>query len=116
VFVLVLAFVGWAVCAAIIGIGMTISSQMNALVAHAIGAPVVFALISLFYFKRFRNTTPIQTAVIFLAFVILMDFFVMAFAILRSFEMFASVVGTWIPFVLIFLSTYVTGMYVTKMR
>jgi hypothetical protein len=116
VLVLVLAFVGWAVCAAIIGIGMTISSQMNALIAHAIGAPVVFALISLFYFKRFRFTTPLQTAVIFLAFVILMDFFVVAFIIMRSFEMFASMLGTWIPFLLIFLSTYATGMYVTKMR
>jgi hypothetical protein len=115
-FVLVLAFVGWAVCAAIVGIGMIVSSQMNALVAHAIGAPIVFALISLFYFKRFRYTTPIQTAMIFLAFVILMDFFVVAFAIMRSFEMFASVLGTWLPFVMIFLSAYATGMYVTKMR
>lgn len=116
VFVLVLAFVGWAICAAIIGIGMTVSSQMNALIAHAIGAPIVFALISLFYFKRLRYTTPLQTAVIFLAFVILMDFFVVAFAIMRSFEMFTSALGTWIPFVLIFLSTYATGMYVAKMR
>jgi hypothetical protein len=114
--VLVLAFIGWAVCAAIIGIGMTVSSQMNALIAHAVGAPIVFALISLFYFKRFRYTTPIQTAVIFLSFVILMDFFVVAFAIMRSFEMFASVLGTWIPFLLIFLSTYATGTYVTKLR
>jgi hypothetical protein len=116
VFVLVLAFVGWAVCAAILGIGMTVSSQMNALIAHAIGAPIVFALVSLFYFKRFRYTTPIQTALIFLAFVILMDFFVVAFTIMRSLEMFASVLGTWIPFVLIYLPTYATGMYVTKTR
>lgn len=114
--ILALAFVGWAVCAAIIGIGMVVSSQMSALIAHAIGAPVVFGLISLFYFKRFRYTTPLQTALIFLAFVFLMDFFVMAFAILRSFEMFASVLGTWVPFGLIFLSTYSTGRYVVKMR
>jgi hypothetical protein len=108
--ILVLAFVGWAICAAIIGVGMTVSSQMNALIAHAIGAPIVFAMISLFYFKKFNYTTPIQTAVIFLAFVVLMDFFVMAFAIMRSFAMFTSVLGTWIPFVLIFLSTYATGI------
>jgi hypothetical protein len=50
-FVLVLAFVGWGVCAAIIGIGMSVWSQMNALVVHVIGAPIVFALISLFYFR-----------------------------------------------------------------
>jgi transcriptional regulator of nitric oxide reductase len=93
---------------------MVVSSQMNALIAHAIGAPVVFGLISLFYFRRFGYTTPLQTALIFLAFVFLMDFFVMAFAILKSFEMFTSVLGTWIPFVLIFLSTYATGLCMTK--
>jgi hypothetical protein len=114
--ILVLAFVGWAACAAIIGIGMAVSSQINALIAHAIGAPIVFALISLFYFRRFGYTTPIQTAVIFLTFVFLMDFFVVAFVIMRSFEMFTSVLGTWIPFVLIFLSTYATGLYAARKR
>jgi hypothetical protein len=29
----------------------------------------------------------------------------------RSFAMFASVLGTWIPFALIFLSTYLVGWY-----
>jgi hypothetical protein len=114
--VLVLAFAGWAACAVIIEIGMAVSSQVNAMIAHAIEAPIVFALISSLYFKRFGYTTPIQTAMIFLTFVILMDFFVVAFAIMRSFEMFASTLGTWIPFVLIFLSTYATGLYVTKMQ
>lgn len=113
---LALAFVGWAACTAIIGIGMIVSSQINALIAHAIGAPIIFALISLLFFKRFRYTTPIQTALIFLTFVFLMDFLVVAFAIMRSFQMFTSVLGTWIPFVLIFLSTYATGTYVTRIR
>jgi hypothetical protein len=112
--ILVLAFVGWAVCAAIMGIGMAVTSLMNALIIHAVGAPIVFALISMLYFKRFGYTTPLQTAVSFVAFVILMDFFVVAILIQRSLEMFTSVLGTWIPFVLIFLSTYVTGLYLTK--
>jgi hypothetical protein len=30
----------------------------------------------------------------------------------RSFEMFLSPIGTWIPFGLIFLSTYLTGLWV----
>jgi hypothetical protein len=41
--------------------------------------------------------------------VIAMDFFVVAMLINRSFEMFASLLGTWIPFALIFASTYLTG-------
>jgi hypothetical protein len=43
-------------------------------------------------------------------FVILVDFFLVALVINRSLEMFASPLGTWIPFALIFASTYLTGM------
>jgi len=39
--------------------------------------------------------------------------FVVAVLINRSFEMFTSLLGTWIPFALIFLSTYLTGLAVT---
>jgi hypothetical protein len=38
-----------------------------------------------------------------------MDFFVVAMLINRSFEMFTSFLGTWLPFTLIFASTYFTG-------
>jgi hypothetical protein len=59
---------------------------------------------------------PIQTALIFLAVIFFMDFFVVALAIMRSVEMFSNALGTWIPFALIFLSTYLTGLYVTRGR
>lgn len=45
----------------------------------------------------------------FVGFVIVVDFFLVALVIERSLEMFASPLGTWIPFALIFTSTYVTG-------
>lgn len=104
------AFVGWALCAAIMGIGMAVTSVDNTLVIHAIGAPVFFAAVSVVYFRRFNYTTPLRTATIFVVFVGLMDFFVVASLILRSYEMFASLLGTWIPFALIFTSTYLTGL------
>jgi hypothetical protein len=104
------AFVGWALCAATMGIGMAITSLQNALVAHAIAAPLFFAAVSLVYFRKFSFTAPLQTAVIFLTLVIAMDFFVVALLINRNFEMFASLLGTWILFALIFLSTYLTGL------
>ncbi|MFH1032295.1 MAG: hypothetical protein V1767_07030 [Chloroflexota bacterium] len=40
------AFVGWALCAATMGIGMSIKSLQNTPVAHAIGAPIFFAAVS----------------------------------------------------------------------
>jgi hypothetical protein len=109
--VLIHAFVGWALCAATMGIGMATTSSNNALIIHAIGAPIFFFVISFVYFKRFNYTSPLQTAIIFVGFVMLIDFFVVALLILKSLDMFASLLGTWIPFVLIFASTYLTGLY-----
>lgn len=110
------AFIGWALCAAVMGLGMAATTLDNALLIHAIAAPVFFFLVSLVYFKKFNFTTPLHTGLIFVAFIILMDFFVVAMLINRSFDMFASWLGTWAPFVLIFLSTYMTGLYVRKQR
>ena len=107
-------FIGWALCGAIIGIGRQATSIQNTLIIHAIGVPIIFAVISLIYFKKINYTTPLQTAVIFLSFAIFMDFFVVALLIEKSFDMFASILGTWIPFALIFLSTYLVGLYVKK--
>jgi len=108
------AFIGWALCAATMGIGMATTTIQNTLIIHAIGAPIFFMAVSLIYFKKYGYTTPMQTALIFVGFVIMVDFFVIALLINRSLEMFASLLGTWIPFVLIFLSTYLTGIYVEK--
>ena len=80
----------------------------------AIAAPIITVGVSLVYFRKFNYTSPLKTAAIFIAFVIAMDFFVVAILINRSFEMFTSLLGTWIPFALIFLSTYLTGLLVGK--
>ena len=116
IIVLAHAFIGWVLCAATMGIGMSLTSLNNALIIHAIAAPVFFAGISLIYFRKFNYTTPLQTAFIFIAFVVAMDFFVVAMLINRSFEMFTSLLGTWIPFTLIFISTYLTGLFVIQKR
>ena len=112
--ILIHAFAGWALCGATMGIGMATMSLQNALIIHAIGAPIFFVNISLFYFKKFNYTAPLQTALAFVGFVIALDFFVVALLINRSLEMFGSLLGTWIPFALIFGSTYLTGLVVVK--
>jgi hypothetical protein len=47
---------------------------------------------------------------VFVGIVIFLDIFPVATVINQSFEMFASLLGTWIPWALIFLSTYLTGL------
>ncbi len=111
---LVHAFIGWMLCAATMGIGMAVTSLNNALIFHAIAAPIFFAVITWAYFRKFNFATPFQTALIFVVFVIAMDFFIVAMLINRSFDMFTSLLGTWIPFALIFASTYLTGRSVSQ--
>ena len=114
IIVLVHAFIGWALCAATMGIGMATLSMQNALIVHAVGAPIFFTVISLVYFHKFNYTSPLRTALIFVGFVITVDFFVVALLINQSLDMFTSLLGTWIPFALIFLSTYLTGLFSVK--
>ena len=63
---------------------------------------------------QFNYTTPWQTAAIFLAFALLTDFFVIAMLVQKSFDMFASILGAWIPFALIFGSTYLVGTFLKR--
>ena len=95
--ILIHAFIVWALCGAVIGIGRSITTIELTLILHAIGAPVFAALASLVYFKKFNYTTPLQTAIIFLLFVITMDAGLVAPVFEESYEMFRSVLGTWIP-------------------
>ena len=103
------AFIGWTICGAIMFIGTAVTTELIALIIHAIAAPIIFAVVSSFYFKKYDFTTPLETAALFVAFVVLMDFIVVGLLINRSLAMFGNVLGTWIPFVLIFIATYYTG-------
>ena len=112
--IVVFALLGWALCVASIGIGFAVTTQTMALVVHAIVAPVVFAALSWVYFTRFAYTTPLVTAALFLGIVAALDLVVVALFILRSFAMFGSLLGTWLPFVLIFVATWATGTAVGR--
>jgi len=106
------AFAGWLLCAATMGIGMALTTLDNALVVHAIAAPVFFGALSLLYFSKFNYTRPLATATVFVGFVMIVDFLVVGLLINRSLSMFSSLLGTWIPFALIFTSTLAVGLTV----
>lgn len=106
--------VGWVLCGATMSVGMKVTTLEVALILHALAAPVIFAALSLLYFHRLGSWSPLRTAAAFLGVVVVMDVFVVALLIERSFKMFASILGTWLPFVLIFISTWWTGLAVRR--
>jgi Mg2+/Co2+ transporter CorB len=101
------AVVGWGLCGATIGLGRKLTTLRNALIAHAIAAPLIFAIVSVLYFRWFGGIGPAAAAAVFVVIVFLLDVFVVALLVDRRFAMFRS---TWLRFALIFLSTWLTGV------
>ena len=106
--------VGWILCAATMFVGMAVTTMDTTLIVHAIGAPVFFTGVSGVYARYFNYTTPLKAALIFLSFVVAVDFFLVGLIINGSLEMFASPLGTWIPFALIFTSSFITLTYARR--
>jgi hypothetical protein len=112
--VLAFALIAQALCWAIMIVGRAITSLETTLVVHAIGAPIIAVVVSSIYYRRFNYTPPLQTAAVFVSVVIAMDVFIVALLIEKSFAMFTSPIGTWIPISSIFLATYLTGLFATR--
>ncbi len=106
---------GWALCGAVMGGLMAVAPPWLALTLHAIAAPAIFAAVSSLYFRAPGARRPLPTALVFTALVAVLDAVVVAGLVLRSFAMFASIAGTWLPFLLILLSTWATGSIMAMM-
>ena len=99
---------GWALCAALKAGLPRVAPIGFAIAIHAIAAPLIFGAISVNYFRARGAREPVPTALAFTAIVAFLDAGLAAL-VLRSYAMFASFAGTWLPFLLIFLATWGTG-------
>jgi hypothetical protein len=111
---LVHAIIIYFVCFAVMGVSMATLAIDSALIAHAAAAPFVSAIFSYIYFKKFNYSSPLVTAMVIMVTVILLDFFLTATIILQDYAMFYSLIGTWIPFALIFTAALIVGIYMNK--
>lgn len=110
--------VGWALCGAVMYLSMRWLSLNQALLIHALAAPVIFGGLAIRYYRRRVTPSPLFSAGVFTLVTIVLDLLVVALVIEKSLAMFASLLGTWIPFALIFLSSWLvgTGQYRQTMR
>lgn len=81
-------FVGWAACGALMGGLLATASLNTALVAHAVGAPIIFAAVTAHLYLRSGGRPPIVAAATFTARVITLDALVVAWLVERSFAIF----------------------------
>ena len=86
-----------------------------ALTLHAIAAPLIFTAVAARYFRGRGAREPLPTALAFSAIVAALDAVIIAGLLQRSVAMFASFIGTWLPFGLIFLATWFTGFVFSTM-
>jgi uncharacterized integral membrane protein len=103
------AFALWVLCGATMVIGLRIASMRTALLTHAVAAPLIAGAVSFVYFRWFGEASPLAAAIWFEGFVFVLDLVLVALLINRSLDMFRSVLGTWLPLLLIFLATLLTG-------
>lgn len=57
----------------------------------------------------FSTGVAMEDATLWVCLVMLLDFFVVGLLVLHSLDMFGSLLGTWIPFALIFVSSFGVG-------
>jgi hypothetical protein len=112
----IFGLIGWGICGAIINIGRSTIGTDATLIVHAILVPIVFGILSFLYHRFFHYTRPVITGVIFMLLAMLLDAGIIAPLAEKSFVMFTSILGTWIPFGLIFLATYLVGMLTVQPR
>ena len=109
---LAFALVAWGLCGATIGVARELMPMESALVVHAVAAPIIAGTLAYLYAQFFAVTTPLATGLAFVGVVIVMDAGLIAPFVERSWDMFRSPIGTWIPFVLIFLAAWGAALWV----
>jgi menaquinone-dependent protoporphyrinogen oxidase len=100
---------GWLLCVAVMwGLPPVLNSTVASAV-HAVAAPLIFAVVARHYFRQRGSRDALWTAAAFVAITALLDLVVIAGAVQHSPAIFASVLATWVPLLLIFLMTWMVG-------
>ncbi len=110
------ALAGWALCGATMAALLATTTLTTALLLHAAAAPLIFAAVSVSYFRGSRASAPLPTAFAFAVFVAMLDLVIVACFVERSLAMFSSFTGSWLPLLLIFAATWTTGTLLVHER
>jgi hypothetical protein len=109
VYLVGLTVVLWGACGAVIGIGRKLWPLDTVLRIHLIAAPVIAFLLAAVHAWLAPDFNPVLRAAVMTVLVIVLDAVVVAPLFERSYDMFRTAIGTWIPFVLIFIASWAAG-------
>ena len=99
----------WALCGAVIGVGRRIWALQTTLRVHLLAAPIFAFCLSALHRLAADGFDPLLRAVVMTGVVMALDALVVAPLFERSYAMFRSLIGAWLPFALIFLASLAAG-------
>ena len=105
-----LALALWAACGAVIGIGRKLWSIDTTLRVHLVAAPILAFLAATAHRAVAPEFDPLGRAVAMTILPMLLGALVVAPFFERSFAMFRSVIGTWLPFAAMFAASWAAGL------
>ena len=107
-----LGLVLWGACGAVIAIGRRFWSLQTTLRIHLVAAGTIAFAVSGVHKLLAPEFGAALRAVMMTALVVILDVGVVAPIFERSYAMFRSLIGTWIPFVAIFLASLAAGILI----
>jgi hypothetical protein len=108
------AVVGWVACGLVFALGRAAFGVDAAVAIHLLAAPVIGAAVTLCLWNHPRHPGVAGTAATLAGSAALLDAIVVAPFLERSFAMFASPAGTWIPLALIFAASAATAALLAR--
>ena len=105
-----LALLLWGACGTVMAVGRRLWGLSAAPTVHLAAAPILAFLASAVHRMIAPEFDPLLRAAVVTGLVIVLDAFVVAPMIERSYAMLRSLVGTWIPFALIFIASFAAGI------
>ena len=109
-----LALAVWAFCGAIMGVGRAVTTLEITLAAHLVGAPLGAAVAAWAFYRLDGGVAPVTVAATFVGTALVLDAVLVAPVFEKSFEMFGSVIGLWLPLALIFLAAWAAGSWAER--
>lgn len=100
----------WAACGLVLTVSRVLWGIQIALWVHVAAAPVISFAATFLYWNHPRHLPPLPTAVLLIGAVFCLDLLVVAPFFERSFAMFESILGTWLPMGLMAVTSYLAGL------
>lgn len=104
----------WGGCGAVMAVGRRLWTLDTALRVHLVAAPVIAFLLSALHEWLAPEFSSLLRATLMTGLVVILDALVVGPVFERSCKLFRSIIGTWLPFMAIFVASFAAGTLVLR--